>query len=295
MNDIYNEVTGKIIKSLESGLAPWQRPWNINSCPKNFITGKFYNGFNIFILLNEGFTSNQWGTANQIFDKGGKIKKGEKHTKIIFWKFKKITKIDINGEVLEEEIPLLRCHQVFNIEQTTGLEKFLEPIEKLDFNPIDNAEKIIKNFKGAPRIIEQGFNAYYSPSADYVNTPKKDHFVSIEEYYSTLFHELGHSTGHPKRLNRFDKNLKIHSKKEEYSREELIAEFCSSYLMSEAGIFTKAIEKNSASYINGWVKFLKEDKYSLISCSKEALRVSNYILNRVLETPKENIQVLINN
>jgi len=281
MNEIYNEVSEKIIKSLESGLAPWQRPWNFSSCPKNFSTGNHYSGFNIFILINEGFVSNQWGTAKQIFEKGGRIKKGEKHTKIIFWKFKKVAKIDKNGEILEEEIPLLRCHQVFNIEQTTGLEKYLEPVEKsLEFCPIDNAEKIINDFKNAPRIIKQGSSAFYSQLGDFVNIPDKSHFISIEEFYCTLFHELGHSTGHPKRLNRFNEISKVHSKKEEYSREELIAEFSSSFLMAEAGIFTKAIEKNSASYIKGWSKFLREDKFSLVTCSKEAQKVSNYILGR---------------
>ncbi len=109
--------------------------------------------------------------------------------------------------------------------------------------------------------------------------PKLEQFTSSNEYYSTLFHEMTHSTGHCSRLNcELEKIAGFGS--EEYSKEELIAEIGSAYLCEVAKIATKKTINNSVAYLQSWIKVLKNDKRLIISASGQAEKAVNFILGK---------------
>jgi len=280
---IYEAVTKQIIDKLEQGCIPWRKPWTTTSVyPCNLISDKQYSGLNFILLSMRDFNSSYWATAAQINKVGGKIKKGEKATMIIFWKL-----LEKKREGKEEEkIPLLRYYNVFNVEQCENIdmEKVKEEREKikeqnnLDFKPILSAEEIINNFKDAPAIVYTGNSASYTKSSDVIRMPEKSSFINEEEFYSTLFHELGHSTGHEKRLDRDSLTAFSAFGDVIYSKEELVAEFCSSFLCHKSGISNVTLD-NSASYIQGWSKFLRDNPTALVQASSQAKKASEYILN----------------
>ena len=155
-------------------------------------------------------------------------------------------------------------------------------------SPIDNgscshliADKIITNFKGKPSILHSGTEAFYSPKSDSIQIPTKETFLNSELYYSTLFHELGHSTGHEKRLNRDTLTAKASFGDSVYSKEELVAEFCASFLCAHSKIDSSTIE-NSASYIDGWSRFLRSNSRVIIEASSKGRQASEFILGKTI-------------
>jgi antirestriction protein ArdC len=174
---------------------------------------------------------------------------------------------------------MLRYYSVFNIEQTEGITP--PPAEETHnlFHPLANAEKIVANVPLNPDIKYGGNRAYYSVSLDYIQLPHQHTFNSIEEYYSTYFHELTHATGHSSRLSRKSILEPSYFGSHEYSKEELVAEMGAAFLCGHAGIENKTIE-NSAAYIQGWLRELKNDKTLLIHAAAQAQKATDYILNR---------------
>jgi antirestriction protein ArdC len=233
------------------------------------------------ILGCQKFTSKYWLTFNQINQLGGKLKKGSKGVAICkYGTFEKSEEKSIEIESESETKFYLKYYYVFNLDQTEGIEKPESDIDltKISFDPIHSAESIVNNFKNKPEIVFETQQAYYSPSADIINMPKKDTFTSEQNYYATLFHELGHSTGHSTRLNRTTLVKNASYKSKDYSQEELVAEFTSTYLCAEAKL--ERTFNNSVAYIQGWSKAIKQNSRLLLSASSQAQRASNYILNR---------------
>ena len=275
-NQVYQIVTDKIINMLESGNIPWDKPW-VSGTPTNLISKKAYRGINPFLLnmesVDKGYTSQYWLTFNQAKKLKGTVKKGEAGTLIIFWKF--IESEDKNGKI--KSFPILRYYKVFNVEQCEGIN--YPKGEVLEFNPIDSAQKIVDNMPNLPNIESSGNCAFYHPKLDYVNMPNKTSFKSVELYYSVLFHELGHSTGHYSRLNRFGEDTyTVKFGSEDYSKEELIAELTSAMLCGTIGIDKQTLN-NSAGYIQSWLKVLKGDSNFVISASSLAQKACDYMLN----------------
>jgi antirestriction protein ArdC len=271
---VYKRVTEQIINKLEQGEIPWQKPWKASDWPKNITTMKEYSGFNVIVLMSSGYADQYWLTYKQAKSLGGSIKKGEKGFPVI--KYMMFDTVDKDSGK-EKSIPCIRYYTVFNIEQTEGinLSKDLLKREPLDFNPIDKCEEIVKNYIGKPEIKHVENRAYYSPKLDYVNMPKPERFNSCEDYYRVLFHELGHSTGHESRLDR--KLTASHGfGSHEYSKEELVAEFCASFLSAHANI--EGNLDNSASYIQSWLKVLKNDSKLVVQAASKAQKASDYIL-----------------
>lgn len=287
--DLYQEVTDTIIAKLEAGVVPWRKPWkSVNGeffAPFNMVTKKAYKGVNTLILGSTDFECPIWASFKQISAAGGSVKKGSKSTVIVYWNFfdAKKKELDENGNEIEvtRKIPKLLYHTIFNLEQQEGIDwKALCNYDKKEdestkeFNPIENCEEIINNYKDHPEYRTGGDRACYSPSADYIKLPEKTKFESEEEFYSTYFHEGVHSTGHQKRLNRKfgfsfgDKN---------YSKEELVAEMGAGMLCAVAGIDNETLD-NSASYIKSWIGKLKEDNRLIISASGKAQKAVDYIL-----------------
>jgi antirestriction protein ArdC len=281
MSTVYDIINQRIIELLEKGTVPWRKPWNAESnMPKNLVSKKEYRGVNIFLLNCMPFGSPYWMTFKQAKEKGGYIRQGEKSTPVIFWKWLDKKSMEASDEESRNgKIPLLRYYSVFNIEQCEGI-KAPEPEDQVhNFNPIGKAEEIIQVMPLVPDIRHGGNKAYYSPTLDYIQLPFQNTFCSPEEYYSTCFHELAHSTGHEKRLGRKSILEPSFFGSHEYSKEELVAEMGAAFLCGDCGIEQNTIE-NSAAYIQGWMKVLKDDKKLLVHAASQAQKAADYILNR---------------
>jgi len=262
--DVYEIVNQRIISALEKGTVPWQCPWKKGEygIPRNFASTKPYRGINTFLLsmtsITMGYQSPFWVTYKQAQTLGGHVRQGEKSPSIVVF-YKPMTKEEINketGESEEHDYAVLRYSSVFNTDQCDGLKvPDLSPGEKFQHEVIPNAQAMVDAMPNRPTVnIKASSKACYSPSQDLVVVPEMSQFAQAEKFYSTLFHELGHSTGHKSRL---DRDLKSSFGDHTYSKEELVAEFTASYLCGIAGIEDRTIE-NSASYLEHWLTVLKD-------------------------------------
>lgn len=260
-------VTSKIITHLEAGTIPWRKPWRGVNAPRNGATDRPYTGINALLTGCSGYSSPYWFTYDKAQELGGQVREKEKHTPIIF--FAKIKKTD------GDEFSMLRYYRAFNADQIDGLaEKFHTTSETITpFTPIESAENMIsRSTMTGVKVLHDQARAFYSPSLDYINMPKKESFASPGEYYSTLFHEYTHATGHESRLKRELKGF--HQSRTEYSREELIAEIGAAILCAESGIENTI--QNSASYCQSWLKFLQTDSQAVITAASRAEKAVNY-------------------
>src|SRR5258706_8400220 len=276
--NVYEIVTEQIIKQLESGTAPWRKPWH-DEMPCNLISGKEYRGINPFLLASQGYGSRYWVTFNQANKLGGHIRKGEKSSIVTFWNIGE-EKIVKNSEGIERKSKpiLLRYYSVFNVEQTEGI------ADKLGLGNagprvslIEGCESIVKAMPNAP-AMQQSDRAWYRPSTDSVGMPSRSLFNSSEEYYSTLFHELTHSTGHSSRVGREGIEQLNTFGSESYSKEELIAEMGAAMLCGVTGI-TPATIQNSASYLQHWIERLRGNSKLLVSAASQAQKAADFIRN----------------
>lgn len=277
--DLYQVVTNKIIEKLENGIVPWRRTYSENNYPVNWKTGKMYRGINL-LLLEPG----EYATFRQIKESGGKVKKGAKSHTIIFWKL--IDGEDEEGE--KKKIPMLKKYQVFEINsQVEGLESKRE-IVKNNNKTIDKAKEILDNYflqNKAPKKEEKAGVPCYIPRQDKICMPNMSDFIGAEEYYSTFYHEMVHSTGHKERLNREGVTSKINFGSEVYSKEELIAEIGANMLCMVAEIDDKTFD-NSVNYIGNWLQQLKNDKKLIVQAAQNAQKAMDFILNVKFEEEK---------
>ena len=282
MPSVYEIVTEKIIKQLESGVTPWRKPWACQS-PANLITQKEYRGLNVFTLASQGFPSRFWLTFNQATKLGGRIRKGEKSSPVIFWNVGEDRETITPGGAKKTLRPfLLRYYSVFNLAQTEGIDLPASVLQETRTNnPVETCEQIVANMPNPPSF-EQSDKAWYSPDSDAVGMPARGLFYSPEGYYSTLFHELAHSTGHAKRLHRDNFDNPVSFGSESYSKEELIAEMTAAMLCGIAGIEQKTLE-NSASYLKTWIARLKSDSRLLVSAASHAQKAADFIQGKAME------------
>lgn len=279
--DIYQMVTDRIITQLESGIIPWKKPWTgvspLNGGAFNRVTKKSYSILNQ-MLLGEG---GEYATFKQWSALGGKIRKGEKQKIVVFWKVIHKTIQDKDGNDKEVGIPFLQYYGVFHISQVDGVEP-LNKDELKDVDPIPEADEIITSYVNRERINYQEIasnEAYYSPLDDRVVVPMKSQFENANEFYSTAFHELTHSTGHKSRLDRIHVGVAAFGS-EEYSKEELVAELGAAGMLNLLGIEIPETFKNSTAYIQSWIKALRNDKKMIVMASSKAEKAIAYILGR---------------
>ena len=275
MKSAYQVVTDKVVELLEKGTVPWQKPWKPGMTPTNFKSGRHYKGINMFLLSVMGFESPYWLTLRQANKLGGRIKGGQKSVPVIFWNWIEI-KDKETGDIKEK--PFLKYYRVFNAEQITGITFPDLNIDQTEFTPIERCANIILAMSKAPEIQHKMQSAWYRPDADIVNMPKPESFDQPERYYSTLFHELSHSTGHKDRLARESLTAKAKFGTTKYGKEELVAEMGSTFLCSEAGIENMTID-NSAAYIENWLKRLRKDANLIVQSASQAQKAVDYILN----------------
>lgn len=274
---VYELITNRIIEELEKGVIPWQKPWSGGTGnAKNLISKKPYQGINQIMTSLQAFESEYWLTFNQCKKLGGSVKKGSKSTMVIFWKFLEKDNLSTGKK---DKIPMLRYYRVFNATQTEGIDYPVQDLEPKQNNPIESCQKIINEMPlGMPKVLHEEQRAFYRPSSDHINLPRMETFTGSNEYYSTYFHELVHSTGHTKRLNREGVTGSINFGSNCYSKEELVAEIGASFLNGEAGILNHVID-NSTAYINSWLNKLRNDKKLIITASGQAQKAVNYLLN----------------
>lgn len=271
-------VTDRIIEQLEQGCIPWQRPWTgVQSDAYNIVSKRPYSLLNQMLLKHTG----SYGTFKQWQELGGHIRKGEHSEIVVFWKIQPIEEIKEDGTKTIKQIPLLRYYNVFHISQVDGVEVKEKPIVYIE--PIEESERIKEEYKTREHIEIREIvsnKAFYSPSGDYIQVPCKEQYTAIEEFYSTLFHEMVHSTGHKTRLDRLETGSNAHFGSETYSKEELTAELGSASLLNMLGIETPKTFRNSSAYIQSWLQVLRNDCKFIVSASSKAEKAVNYILGK---------------
>lgn len=283
---LYKKVTKQVVDTLkeirENGSSGnWQAPWAMSSgMPRNGSSGHVYSGVNVMVLLMQPYTSNRWYTYKQALDENedSHVMKGESGTTVCYFNFQEIEKKDYEKTEKEKQkeeqnddftatktIPFLRTYTVFNEAQCANIDKSSDQ-DTDDLDPVESCESLIPEFE-----LREG-QPSYSKSGDFIRMPKMSKFDDSVSYYKTLFHELGHWTGHESRL---DRDLSGRFGSESYALEELVAEMTSLFLSSEAGV--EPSMKNSAQYLDHWIEKLEEDPYAIFTVAREAKEAAGFV------------------
>jgi antirestriction protein ArdC len=277
--DPMQEFADRILAQLEQGVKPWVRDWDPDKCggpqaPFNPVTGSRYHGINVLILGMDmrAFQSGdpRWMTYQQAHEKGYQVRKGEKSTTIFFTK-----KYEVEDEKADDgkkAVRILRHYAVFHASQIDGVPAYKAPtVEEAPWTRPEAADIILHNSGAVVR--SGGDRAFYSPTTDHIQLPPEHAFRGPPEWATAALHELSHWTGHPSRLNR---DLKPRFGSAGYAMEELRAELASAFIACELGI--PADIPNHASYINGWLKPLKDDKREIFRAAADAQRIVSMVL-----------------
>ncbi|MDO8508558.1 MAG: zincin-like metallopeptidase domain-containing protein [Nanoarchaeota archaeon] len=278
MGAVYQIITERVISLLEKGTVPWHKPWDGgNAVPRSLVTNKPYRGVNAFVLGSAGYESPYWLSFKQARERDGIVRKGERGSPCVYWNW--INKNEDNSHQARR-IPFLRYYTLFNVEQCEGI-PYPKNVEKHvnNFTPIVDCEQTVEAMPLRPSIQHGGQTAFYRPLDDLVNMPCKEHFEASADYYSTLFHELSHSTGHESRLSRPGVMSRTLFGSNEYSKEELVAEMGAAFLCGHCGIENRTID-NSAAYIRTWLENLKRDNRLVVQAAAQAQKSTDYILNQ---------------
>jgi len=284
-NTLHSQVTARILQSLEAGTAPWVKPWSATpgkNVPLNVISGKPYQGVNAILLWgNIGrFTTPHYLTYKQALDLGGHVRKGETGFQIckvlqLIAKPKEAAP-DAEGRAFST----MKFFTVFNIDQCDDLPARVFETPEYKPNHSEARDATIDEFiaaTGADYRETGGDRAFYRGGFDdFVAMPTFDSFKSSALYYSTAFHELGHWTGHGKRLDRtFGKRFGDRA----YAAEELVAELTSAFLCAE---FNVDGNLQHADYIGNWITLLKDDAKAFFTAASAAQKAADYLRSRVL-------------
>ena len=293
---IYQTVTDRILSSLKAGVIPWEKPWKSprytgGPFPRNFYTGKPYRGINVLLLWSSEYSSPFWLTFKQAQALKGSVRKGEHGTPIIFYKqLPEYAKKDEDSTGEDERVPFVLCHYtVFNVEQCDGLTlpEISQPAIAPEVDEDEICESIVTGWENRPALHLNSpteYRAYYQPSTDSVHMPSRSRFVDAPHYYSTLFHELVHSTGHASRL---DRTFGDRFGDELYSKEELVAEMGAAFLCAIAGIANDHTDRNTTAYIQNWIEKLEKDNRFIVNAAANAQRAVDLILGSTFEEENE--------
>lgn len=287
-NDVYQIVTDRIVSQLEQGVIPWRMPWSggFNGAV-SYTTGRPYSFLNQMLLGESG----EYLTFNQVKALGGNVKKGAKSRLVVFYKPLVLKSKEADGSALSDGkaeehqriIPMLRYYHVFHIKDTEGIESKLEQQEGRHHDPIAEADRAANEYvsRNAPLklIITSSDKAFYSPSEDSVTVPELDQYDVKEEFYSTLFHELTHSTMTKGRCDRKQPEGFSFFGSHEYSKEELVAEMGAAMSLKRLGIDCDKAFKNSVGYIQSWLRKLRNDKKFVVWAAGKAEQAVKYMFN----------------
>lgn len=287
---LHEIVAENIIKKLEQGTAPWQKPWNDNGpafkIPYNATTGNRYKGINIFSLLMADRDDPRWMTFKQASEKGCQVRKGEKASLIQYVKLHRLVPkkdeqgkpiLDEKGKPVKVQVsldrPIITTAWVFNAEQINGIEPLVKPdVKQFQWDAIQRAENIIQA-SGADITHKSGNRAYYSPALDSITMPLREQFDAPDKYYATVLHELGHWTGHKDRL---DRSMVDSFGTEGYAREELRAEIASMLIGQELHIGHDPGQH--VAYVESWIQILRDTPFEIHAAAADAEKILNYLL-----------------
>jgi antirestriction protein ArdC len=282
MTTVYEIVTERILKLLETGILPWRREWNFkDGMPRNFDSKHHYKGYNLLYLaiaqMLEGWQYPLYLTYVGARKHGWNVKKGEKGNAVVFWKTQEITEKDLKtGEERIKKTGLLRYYHVFNLDQIEGWNK--EDLGLHEATKIPTCEELIASFVPNLPEIHHGRPAYI-PTRDIITLPNPEEFENEAFYYTTRYHEIVHATGAKHRLARpgiiETNNFGDH----EWSFEELIAEIGAAFLSAMSGISSQVIEHN-ASYVQSWAEKLKDNPTWIVKAASQAQKATDYLLSR---------------
>lgn len=287
-NDVYQIVTDRIVSQLEQGVIPWRMPWSggFNGAV-SYTTGRPYSFLNQMLLGESG----EYLTFNQVKALGGNIKKGAKSRLVVFYKPLVLKSKDTGDSVSSDGktdehqriIPMLRYYHVFHIKDTEGIESKLKQQDERHHDPIAEADSAADEYdsRNAPLrlIITSSNKAFYSPSDDSVTVPELDQYDVKEEFYSTLFHELTHSTMTKERCDRKQPEGFSFFGSHEYSKEELVAEMGAAMSLKRLGIDCDKAFRNSVGYIQSWLKQLRNDRKFVVWAAGKAEQAVKYMFN----------------
>jgi antirestriction protein ArdC len=279
----YSALTARILEALEQGTAPWRKPWHSTSgVPTNGLTRRQYRGINVLLLSLTRYRDHRWLTFRQALEIGGSVRRGERSTEVVFWKPVEARKPD-DGEEGDpkKSFPVIRTYKVFNAEQCDGLRLagIQLDVEQRHVDRIPRAEGVLRHMPDPPSVRMREGSAWYAPDADLVGIPPIDSFFSADSYYATLFHELGHATGHPRRLARPGLAETARFGSADYGREELVAELASAFVCAAVGLDNSLVE-DSASYVAGWLKALRNDQKAAVVAAGQAQRAADWMLGK---------------
>lgn len=297
--DAYEVATTRVLEHLAEGTVPWQRPWTATAgdgMPRNLATGRPYRGINVLLLWMAGYDSPWWMTYKQARSLDGQVRKGERSTPIVVWKQttrilntpaklakaraeKRRVTTDPQGRPVCT-IVLSRVYRAFNAEQVDGLDDHpeLQPTPDADWDPHRACERTVAGYVDPPTVSIGGERASYDPRRDRVRMPDRGRFASALDWYGTLFHELGHSTGHPARLNRPDLVDGHPFGSTGYAREELTAEMAAAMLCTHCRIDTPGSIGQHAAYVDHWRRTIAEDPKLVVIAAQRAQRACDHIL-----------------
>lgn len=295
--DMYQTVTNRIIERLEQGELTWRKPWSSYGLARNYVSGKVYRGINMLLMnLFSPHSIPYYLTFKQAQELGGNVRKGAKSQQVFY--FNVIFK-DANNQTLSKEqakalgddvkvIRFLKYYNVFNVEDIEGVEFKIDDLRLVPHEKIERCEQVWNAYPSPPQYVEEDrARAFYRPEKDLINMPPIEQFETAENYYATLFHEAIHSTGHPNRLNREGVAQFDRFGSERYSLEELVAELGASFLCGLTGIDREPIIENTAAYIQGWLKKLKDDKQFIFKAAAEAQKAVDSIVGDTFEESED--------
>ena len=313
-----NEMVKQIVEDIKAGKPFFWDSGHFGKYPRNLLKAlqgkdQFYNGINnlklTFTANRFGFKDSRWATFKQAQEAGAKIKKGAKGVHIEFWQYAKPI-MEVNPKtgkkeqvyVIDEETgkkvpayaelehPIVKSYVVFNAEQMEGIEP--EKIIKLSHEKTNEAmENMIKNSE-APVIFDQISTNYYEPSSDTIHVIPKEHFKSVDAFYATVSHEIAHSTGSEKRLNRVTLTTPSSFGSEIYAKEELRAELTSMFLAQKYSInFDKSHYENHTAYLQSWAKVLENNPNEIFKAASEAEKAMRYIEERMINIRTNELEV----
>ena len=261
--DVYEEVTNQIIDALEQGVKPWECPWQTNAAALPLrVTGDSYRGINTILLSlkawSQGYRNPVWMTFKQAKDLGGMVRKGEKSSLVVKYGTFETKEDAPEGDAEAKTRGYLKAYRVFNMQQIDGLEdQFPTPEEAapLATRPIEQLSHIAANMIENMGVgyEEGGDRACYIPSKDHVHMPEVSKFNAAELFYSTLFHELSHATGHKRRCDRTKEKAGSKFGNAVYAMEELVAEISAAMMGAQLG-FQPGHIKDSAAYVQSWLR-----------------------------------------
>ena len=284
---VYDVITDRIISAIESGTLPWRKTWRANGgLPRNLKSDKVYRGINVFLLATLGYENPFFVTFKQAKEMGGMVRKGEQGCPVVFWKWPTPDQKSEAKAAGRDVFPFCRYYTVFHVSQVDGLShKRLTAWEETQqespqaAEKIDGAEAIVSGWKDACNVSHEHQRAFYNPLSDAIGMPRPETFETAEAYYTVLFHEITHATGHQKRLGRFpeDEGGACFGSKS-YSEEELVAEMGGCFLAADAGIDPSLYLDNSAAYLAHWLKRLQGDSKLVMTAAGKAQRAVDHVL-----------------